>query len=228
MKELRKRGLYNPKNPRKKPTAYAKSILAKFWDVASGKSASVKTTTKVAKQFRNPEAGLNAPRSKGSRVVLPLGRGEKGYFNAKTGDVGTVFKAPFGDKYIRSPFKGRVRSLDDIADQLGPEDRIAVPMFRGKNRGIEWREYTQDEFRAFFYRYGPNGSETDYDGKPRLFQGLTEFIERARFESASAKPHKETIGERRERFNDVTSNVIARQIAKRKARLIAKRKARLI
>jgi hypothetical protein len=155
IKKLKTAGLYKPKNPRAKPTKYAKSLLNKFADVISGNSRAVKVDKKTAAAYKDDTAKAGQARVKGNRVIVPVQPGEKPYYSRKNGTVEVARKLKTGQKYIRTPFKGNVASYDAMKAQLQTHDRIAVAFYRGKKKPVDWHYFSADEFyKEFVAGYG--------------------------------------------------------------------------
>ena len=92
------------------------------------------------------------------------------------------------DTYVREPFQGKSRQLKDLLKQLGPNDRIAVPLFRGK-RGVEWQNMTADEFAAFWRQYSLRGTARTEKGSRRIYHDLGKVVQIFRIEGPSAREY---------------------------------------
>lgn len=155
LKKLRDTGLYKPKNPRKAPTKYAKSLLKRFADVLSGSSKAVTADYKTARKYSDKTAKTGEVRSKGNKVIVPVLPGEKVTVSKRKHEVEVYRKLETGQKYVRVPFEKRPKSYDQLRDQLGSRDRIAVPYYRGVRKPVEWQYFDSTEFyNTFVGGYG--------------------------------------------------------------------------
>lgn len=192
LRKLSEKGLYKRK---KKGAAtpgqikYQKSVIAKFFDVVKGNSKVVKTDRTTANKYKVDRHTVGQLRTKGTKVIVPVQPGERVSFSKKKHSVRAILKAG-NDRYIREPFPLRTNSWSDIRKQLRPRDRVAVPFYRGRGKPLSWQEMSQDEFRLFWERYGTGGSNMvrGPDGRehPRLYEGLDDYIQIARFEGEHA------------------------------------------
>lgn len=169
LRKLKDAGLYSPKKPRTF-TDYAKGLLKKFSDVITGTAKAIKTPRATAAKYRDPSHGPGTVRAKGTRVVVPIQRGETASYSPKTGEV-SVKRKVGGDTYERKPFPKTPTSFNSIRDQLGENDRVVIPIFRGKNRPVEWQSFDLDAFEQFWSGgYGQreiNGNVTDFRARLR-------------------------------------------------------------
>lgn len=205
---------------------YQKSIIAKFFDVASGNSAVVKTNRATVAKYKTSSPDVGQLRTKGTRVIVPVQEGEKVTFSPKQNKVRAILKAG-RDRYIREPFEGRISNWRDIEKQLRPSDRVAVPFYRGKKKPLSWHDMTQEEFRGFWNEYGRGGSHEALgpDGRmhPRLYEGLERYIEISRFEGEHAAP-----GVANELSEEERGLKVGPQLPKQKRKRRAKRKTKLL
>lgn len=179
LKTLREKGLYKPEKSRAAPTKYAKSLLTKFADVLTGKASVVTASAKGRKGFaaaaKYKTGAKDAPgtvRVVRNKIVVPTQGGETARFT-KSGKV-RVTRRVGRDVYVREPFPGRVKSLDDILRSTKSNERIAVPLYRGQ-RGVEWMNMTAAEFKAFYSQYAAT------------YKDLGDFVEKFRLEGPSAE-----------------------------------------
>lgn len=201
LKELRRKGLYKPENPRR-VTEYGKSLLRKFSDVLSGNATVVtakgrsETTGRavsgfnLAKKYKVSDDDSGTVRVVRNKIIVPTQKGERARFNERTGKLQVVRKVGRA-KYVREPFTGSPSALRDLERQLKPGDRISVPIWRGK-RGVEWSIMTQEEFKRFWNEYGPRGSAivTTAGGRVRKhrYRNLAQHVQRFRYDAPKREP----------------------------------------
>lgn len=149
LKKLREKGLYNPKNARK-PTKYSKSLLKKFRDVLSGNAGVVTADAKTAKRYKSKNSKSGEIRAKGNKIIVPKLPGEKVTYSKKRHEVNVYREMKTGERYVRKPFNGRPKSYDDLKNQLGPNDRIAVAYYRGVKNPLEWQYFDEADFYNTF------------------------------------------------------------------------------
>jgi hypothetical protein len=179
---LKKAGLYKPDKPRGPVTRYALGLLKKFEDVIKGTAQAVKVPAKVAARFAEDDASLRANRR---RVAVPVQKGERAFYSKKTGNIRAVF-ASGRDRYIREPFSQRPTTLAGIRRQLGPNDKIMVPINHGRKKPLGWQSFTLEEFQHF-WEDGAS-EQTDIDGNVTDFRTrLASHIQIFKFEGPHAK-----------------------------------------
>lgn len=149
LKKLRERGLYKPKDARKK-TKYAKSLLRKFADVIKGNSAVVTADTETAKRYRDKKAKTGQIRSVGKKVIVPKQAGDRVTFSKKRHDIEVSTRMRDGGRYVRRAFKRKPKSYEDLIAQLGPGDDIQVAYYRGAKNPVDWQGFTPERFYQTF------------------------------------------------------------------------------
>lgn len=188
LSRLRKRGLYRPKNPRAKPTKYAKQLLKKFRPLLEGKASVVTVPAskkskgwKAAREASIPETGVHAVRNK---LVVPKHAHETVKWDKKAKSFYYTFWSsdhkrhytyrPLGRRITRPSqihypdYKGKI-GRGEI--QLKPNQRIAIPFSRGR-RGIEWATdiSNEDDWRAFWGEYKDRGHYTNLGDNLFIFE----------------------------------------------------------
>lgn len=149
LKKLREKGLYKPKDARKK-TKYAKSLLSKFKDVLSGNAGVVKVDRETAKRYKRKDAKSSEIRSAGNHVIVPKLPGERVSYSKKNRRVDVSRKMKDGGRYVRSPFVRVPTSYDELKSQLATKDRIAVAYYRGPKKPVEWQYFDATDFYTTF------------------------------------------------------------------------------
>lgn len=88
LQQLRKLGLYNPKNARKAPTKYAKSLVKKYADVLGPKAKSevIKIPKAAAAAIKAQDYRVVKGKKKAVAVVPKMG-GMKASYNKKSGEI---------------------------------------------------------------------------------------------------------------------------------------------
>lgn len=127
LKQLRKLGLYNPKNARKAPTKYSKSLIKRYSDVLAGKSEVVHVPTSVAPKLKGE---FRVKRSKkGSVAIVPKAAGTKAKFSKKQNtivrSVGSYEFRPYADRMVL--MRGELPKMkrgERIAVRIGNTFRI--------------------------------------------------------------------------------------------------------
>lgn len=125
---LKKLGLYEPKQPRKAPTKYAKSLVKKYSDVLAGKSEVVKipksAVPELAKEFRAKKS-----KKRGGVAVVPKAAGTKAKFSKKQNtivrSIGAYEFRPYADKNVL--IRGELPKLkrgERLAVRIGNTFRI--------------------------------------------------------------------------------------------------------
>lgn len=182
---LRRKGLYKAKRPRAKLTRYALGLLRKFRDVITGKASVVNVgSMESAKRLRTGET-TGTVRTKGRLAVVPSQGDERVRYSKKTGRIIATRKIG-GARYTRETFAHRPRTLKETLKSLKPGDRIAVPMYRGV-KGVEWTQYTPDEFSNFWNQYGARGQSRTKTGQFHRYHDLLSHIQIARYSEPGSK-----------------------------------------
>lgn len=121
---LRKKGLYNPKNARAKPTKYGMSMAKRYANVVSGKAYVLKANADTIKALGDTY------RTKNSRVIVPkFGWSDTARIDKKTKSV-VQFKTIGKKKY-----RFRPANVDNVEDLPELEDNeIYLVPFRNGNK----------------------------------------------------------------------------------------------
>lgn len=124
LKQLRKLGLYNPKNARKAPTRYAKSLVKQYSDVLGAKPR-VEVVKVPAKAVAALKGQYRVKRSKkGAVAIVPKAGGMKAGYSKKHGTivrrVGEYQFIPIADNMIlmRGEFP-KLRKGQAVAVRIG-------------------------------------------------------------------------------------------------------------
>lgn len=218
LKKLREGGLYKPKKPRGEVTDYAVRLIGKFSDFLSGVARAVKAPRKELRKFIGREKISSGVRAHRQKLVVPVQKGEHAFYSSKRERV-EVVRQMGRDRYIRTPFEQRPTTWESIKRQLGANDRIVIPIQRGKGRAVEWQSFNAEDFEEFWQ--GGYGAQ-EIEGSVKDFRHrLRDHIQIFRFEGASApkeparmKPHevaKARVSVRNERMSEIMDRIIAKR-----------------
>lgn len=150
---LRKKGLYNPKNARAKPTDYGIRLARKFSDVATGKAFVLKADKATIKKLGETYQTRN------QRVVVPkFSWADRATINKKTGEV-RYTKSIGGARY-----RFRPANVTDVKDlpKLKKGQTYLVP-FKHGNKLSFVSETSLEDIMKLVADYEKRGSNSYKD-----------------------------------------------------------------
>jgi len=144
---LRDKGLYAGKvDLRKRPTAYQRSLIAKYDTVVKGKAAVVEPA--------RPADYRDLYQTKGRKVIVPRQKGERITVD-KSGEIVSKRKTRGGRIKTRHVWAG------EVLEKGPPKNRVvtyAVP-FKGKGGKIYYRRFSKQNWKSFRQAYGIKGGK---------------------------------------------------------------------
>lgn len=160
---LRKKGLYNPANARKKPTKYAISLIKKFSDVVRGRADVVKADKETIKKLKEDY------RTKSGRVVIERPSFSSGVrINRKTREIEHTIRQ--GNRvYVTRP--ANVSSVEDLPE-LGRGETYVVPFMAGRKLRYEFTD-DLEEIEALVNTYEQRQSS---DGKRHDYANIMRYL----------------------------------------------------